>query len=87
LLFVTCGTVFVLAFVTLSAPDTCFSELLQAHHESGDGCHKTEETDKLNKDRGYVEQQLFRFDNCPKDSDTYLTNVQALSDRFAKARS
>ncbi len=34
---------------------------------------KTEEADGLNKDHGYVKQYLYELDNCPKDSDTFLS--------------
>jgi hemerythrin superfamily protein len=34
---------------------------------------KTEEADSLNKDHGYVKQYLYELDNCPKDSDTFLS--------------
>jgi hemerythrin superfamily protein len=34
---------------------------------------KTEEADSLNKDHGYVKQYLYELDNCPKDSDGFLS--------------
>jgi len=34
---------------------------------------KTEEADGLNKDHGYVKQYLYELENCPKDSDTFLS--------------
>jgi hemerythrin superfamily protein len=37
---------------------------------------KTEEADGLNKDHGYVKQYLYELDNCPKDSDTFLSIVR-----------
>lgn len=34
---------------------------------------KIEEADGLNKDHGYVKQYLYELENCPKDSDTFLS--------------
>ena len=34
---------------------------------------KAEEADSLNKDHGYVKQYLYELDNCPKDSDSFLS--------------
>lgn len=34
---------------------------------------QTEAADSLNKDHGYVKQYLYELENCPKDSDTFLS--------------